>query len=617
MFNLDDLKNNPLNFAQTVDLALLKESIVFLNDHYRKGKPIVSDDIFDLLNETCKQRDSNHHIIQNDNNGSNRKIKLPVFMGSMDKLKPKSTRLHKFIMDDIDYILSDKLDGISLLVLVSGGNYKCYTRGDGKIGEDITYLLNEQILFKDGIIPDIDIIVRGELIIEKKNSHLFKSNIRNIVSGYSNRNNVDTEIQKYLRFIVYEVIGNDLLPTQQMEISNNYFNTVNHQLCNNFDNTYLENYFQNRKKYSSFDIDGIIITKNINYKHQKSGNPKHSVAFKMINDEQIKETVVTGVKWTPSKDGYLKPVVHYEPIVIGGCNYTKANGVNAQNIVKNKIGIGSQIKVIRAGDVIPNIFEVMTEGEVIMPDLKWTWNESGKDIVLDERTDEQDIQEIVYFFKVLKIKGVSDKLIRKIVSYGFDTLGKILQVKRNELLKMDGIQNKTADNIIENILNAVENSDICKIMTASNCFGRSIGEKKIQNVIDNIKDVIKKKYTDEELYNNCIKLNDFGDSSTRDFIVGLKKFKDFMKTHPYIQINYSKNVIEGNIFNNISICFTGIRNEELENHIRKNNGIIVNQINKANILIYKTKSNSQKFKEAIEKNIEIIQIEDFINKYCK
>ena len=617
MFNLDDLKNNPLNFAQTVDLALLKESVVFLNDHYRKGKALVSDDVYDLLVETLNKRDCNHQINQNDNNGSNRKVKLPIFMGSMDKLKPKSSRLHKFIMDDIDYILSDKLDGISLMVFVCDGNYKCYTRGDGHIGEDITYLLNENILFKDSKIPNIDIMVRGELIIEKKNSHLFKSNIRNIVSGYSNRNNVDTEIQKYLRFMVYEVIGNDLLPSQQMEIAHNYFNTVNHQLCNNFDNAYLENYFQNRKKYSDFDIDGIIITKNIQYKHQKSGNPKHSVAFKMINDEQIKETVVTDVKWTPSKDGYLKPVVHYEAIVIGGCNYTKANGVNAQNIVKNKIGIGSRIKVIRSGDVIPNIFEVMTPGNVIMPDLKWTWNESGKDIVLDEKTGEQGIQEIVYFFKTLKIKGVSDKLIRKMVSNGFDTLDKILRVKRNELLKMDGIQNKTADNIIENILNAIENSDICKVMTASNCVGRIIGEKKIQNFLDNIKDIIKKKYTDEELYNKCIRLNDFGDNSTRDFIVGLKKFKEFMKTHSYIHINYSKNIIEGNIFNNMSICFTGIRNEDLENHIRKNNGNIVNQVKKADILIYKTKSNSQKFKDAIEKNIEIIQIEDFINKYLK
>ena len=615
MFNLDDLRNNPMNFAQTVDIALLKESIDFLNKHYRNGKSIVSDDIYDLMLDTLKKRDSSYDIKIDDNNNTNKKTKLPLFMGSMDKLKPNSSRLHKFIMDDVDYIISDKLDGISLLLVVENGNYKCYTRGDGNIGEDITYLLNKSILFKNGVIPDIDIIVRGELIIEKKESINFKSNIRNVVSGYSNRNEVDKDIQKYLVFIVYEVIDNSLLPSEQMALGDNYFNLVNYKLCNNFDNDYLENYLQNRKKYSRFDIDGIIITKNIHYKHNKSGNPKHSVAFKMINDEQIKETIVTCVKWTPSKDGYIKPVIEYEPIVIGGCNYTKANGVNAQNIVKNKIGSGSRIQVIRSGDVIPNIFKVLSEGEVILPTYKYKWNSSGKDIVLDEKCGEQDIQEIIYFFKILKIKGISDRLIRKMVSYGYDTLYKILTIKRNELLKMDGIQNKTADNIIENIINGVENSEVCKIMTASNCFGRSIGEKKIRIVLDNIKDVIKKKYSDEELYKKCIELNDFGESSSNDFIIGIKKFRIFLKEHPFIVINYDNNILEGNIFNEYNICFTGVRNEELEKFIIKNNGKIINSVNKANILVYKTKSNSQKFKDAQTKNIEIIQIDDFIKKY--
>ena len=187
MFNLDDLRNNPMNFAETVDLALLRESIDFLNKHYRNGNGLVSDDIYDLLISTLKKRDSNYNETISDNNDVNKKVKLPIFMGSMDKLKPNSSRLHKFIMDDVDYIISDKLDGISLLMKLEGGKWSCYTRGDGNVGEDITYLLNKDIIFKNGVVPSVDIIVRGELIIEKKNSCHFKSNIRNIVSGYSNQ----------------------------------------------------------------------------------------------------------------------------------------------------------------------------------------------------------------------------------------------------------------------------------------------------------------------------------------------------------------------------------------------------------------------------------------------
>ena len=51
MFNLDDLKNNPLNFAQTVDLALLEEAVLYLNNHYETGNALVSDEIYDLLKD--------------------------------------------------------------------------------------------------------------------------------------------------------------------------------------------------------------------------------------------------------------------------------------------------------------------------------------------------------------------------------------------------------------------------------------------------------------------------------------------------------------------------------------------------------------------------------------
>ena len=77
---------------------------------------------------------------------------------------------------------------------------------------------------------------RERYLAQKKNSINFKSNIRNVVSGYSNRNEVDKNIQKYLVFIVYEVIDNRLLPSEQMALGNNYFNLVNYKLCNNFDN---------------------------------------------------------------------------------------------------------------------------------------------------------------------------------------------------------------------------------------------------------------------------------------------------------------------------------------------------------------------------------------------
>ena len=621
MFNLDDLRNNPLNFAQTVDIGLLEEALVYLNEKYEKGNAIVSDEIYDLLKDNLIERNRDSNVLKNVGcsiNSSN-KEKLQFYLGSMDKVKPNTKQLHKFIKDNVNYVLSDKLDGISLLVIINNGKYQCYTRGDGHHGQNITHLLNNTILFKDGKIPLNNMSIRGELIIEKKYKDKFKSNIRNIVSGYSGRKEVDKSTQKYIVFVAYELLNNvNMIMSEQFSELSNYFRTSFNICHTNFDNTYLEEYLKDRKQNSDYDIDGIIICKDIKYKAINSGNPKHAVAFKMIMNEQIKQTTIKYVEWNISKDGYLIPTVVFEPINICGCKYERANGVNAENIVKNSLGKGAIVLIIRCGDVIPNVYEVLEPGEVVMPKYKYKWNTTRKHIVLDEENDETSIKQIIYFFKILKIKGISDKIINKMVSCGHNTLDKILTIKRNDLLKLDGIQDKMADNIIENISHGIENSHISKIMTASNCFGRSIAEKKIVIVIDNIKDLFDKTYQNKELYDKLIRLHDFGDLSSKQFVDGLHLFKDFIKKHPYIMLNFNNNeIIEGDLFKNQNISFTGIRNVDLEYYIKKNSGAIIDNINKeCTLLICKDRNNkSNKIKLAKSLHIDILEINEFIEKY--
>ena len=107
-----------------------------------------------------------------------------------------------------------------------------------------------------------------------------------------------------------------------------------------------------------------------------------------------------------------------------------------------------------------------------------------------------------------------------------------------------------------------------------------------------------------------------GMGDANQFVKGFRLFKEFIKTHSFIKINIDNNkIVTGNIFDGCNICFTGVRDEEIELFIKKNNGII-STINKANILIYKTKDVGQKFKTAEEKEIHLVQIDDFKTKYC-
>jgi NAD-dependent DNA ligase len=116
------------------------------------------------------------------------------------------------------------------------------------------------------------------------------------------------------------------------------------------------------KKNYIYEIDGIIVSNNDIYE-RKIGNPNHSFAYKMILNDQIREAVVKDVIWTPSKDGYLKPRIEIETLMIGNVKITYLNGFNGSYIKNNKINVGSKLSIIRSGEVIPHILYINSFSE--------------------------------------------------------------------------------------------------------------------------------------------------------------------------------------------------------------------------------------------------------------
>ena len=179
------------NSINKEDLKILHNIKLYLDDiYYNTGEnSLFSDYQYDMLKEILSKRDPNYvvpigaKIRENEN-----RVKLPYWLGSMDKYKPTDEKeinkwVEKFPSDE--YIVEDKLDGVSCLLIIKNSKIKLYTRGDGIIGGDISYLSQ---YFKS--IPknlEEDIVVRGELIInkeifDKKWSKEF-ANARNMVSG--------------------------------------------------------------------------------------------------------------------------------------------------------------------------------------------------------------------------------------------------------------------------------------------------------------------------------------------------------------------------------------------------------------------------------------------------
>ena len=151
---------------------------------------------------------------------------------------------------------------------------------------------------------------------------------------------------------------------------------MKHKLVPDVTNEMLSDVLVDWRNTYKYLIDGIIIIDNHSYKRTKK-NPKHAFAFKMVLSDQKAEAKVVDVIWKPSKDGFIKPKIRIEPIHIGGTEITSATAYNADFILKNKIGIGAIVEIIRSGDVIPTIQKVISPApQAKMPPPPWHWNEN-------------------------------------------------------------------------------------------------------------------------------------------------------------------------------------------------------------------------------------------------
>jgi DNA ligase (NAD+) len=612
------------------------------NAYYNLGTPTLTDFEYDEIKDYLKTIDKKNSYFKNigaDVIGDN-KVKLPFFLGSQDKIKDDDKTLQKWLKKynkPTSYIISEKLDGISCLITNDNNTIHIYTRGNGIYGQDITHLKKYIKGLPD--FHDKKYAVRGELIISKSNWLTIAdkgSNARNVVAGVINSKTVDKLIASLIDFIVYDVLN----PRTNIQTALNYaknmkFNTVSYIISTELNIPFLYNKFREWKEQSLYEIDGLVITHNDIYKLKTGENPKYSFAFKSLQMQQQIEVIVNDIEWNVSKDKYLKPIIKFNEIKLNGVKIKQATGFNADYIVSNIIGIGSKLIIIRSGDVIPYIKEIISiasNGKPLLPTIPFIWK--GKDIMIEGniKNREQDIKIFTNFMKTLNIKGIGEGIITKLYDNSFDTLYKIINITKNELISIDGFKDKSATNLIES-LKSIRTAKCIDLMHASNIMGRGLGEKKLQLVIDTYpficSDQIKAlKLTIEDLK----KINGLGDISAALIISNLKLFFDFYNTlsidtkdtKDIKDIKDTKDIKDiKDIKDTINLndkykdkiyVFTGIRDKNLENIIILNGGKIADNItNKTTALIVKNITDATvKVKKAKLLNIPIIIYDDFI-----
>uniref|UniRef100_A0A6C0LRN3 DNA ligase (NAD(+)) n=1 Tax=viral metagenome TaxID=1070528 RepID=A0A6C0LRN3_9ZZZZ len=628
---------NKINKISTIweilpDLTVKQlEAIIKLasDSYYNSHLSLLSDSNYDILVDRLKELKPNAKVLNVGAPIRGKKIKLPYWMGSMDKMKSDNSLIEKWInIYKGPYLISDKLDGISCLLIIKNGQIFLYTRGDGKYGQNISHLLNFCNISINYLINEkINTVIRGELIMTKENFKKYEkimANARNMVAGIVNskEKSLNKRHAKDVDFVAYEIIDPILAPFNQMKQLNKWrLNVVQHDLYESIVLEILHSILEKRKKKSIYEIDGIIITDNNRHVRNTTGNPSYSFAFKgMTPTADVK---VIEVLWKPQKDGHIIPRIHFEKVHLSQVDLEYTTGFNANFIEKNFIGPGAIITIIRSGDVIPYITRIKKPSKISgFPNVSYIWDKNHVNIILKNVNKNKNviIIRLVKFMRDIGVENMSEGIITKLVNNGFNTVPKLMKITISDMIKIDGFGLKLAKKLYNNIQKRMSDLNVLVLMVASNCFGRGFAEAKIKKILDTYPNIVNEyKVLDKAKWREkLMSLYGFDKITTDKFLISLPIFIEFYKIVEKIT-PIKKYIIQisSKKFENQIIVFTGFRNINWKEFIENGGGKVTTNVSKnTTLLIYNDDDeSSSKFLMAKKLGIKVIKKSDFAKKF--
>lgn len=346
---------------------------------------------------------------------------------SEEEVRDWMTRNEKLIPGGkIGKLFTDiKMDGLACSLRYKDGLFvQAVTRGDGLVGEDVTNNVRtiENIPMKITEIGDVE--VRGEIILFKKDFEAIQekqrkmgekefANPRNLAAGSIRQLDPKIAASRPLKFMAYDLVKPDL-PTHKEayeKLRELKFRTSNEDLVWDANDKNLFKYIQKLDEYRKglpFNTDGMVIKINDRKIYDSLGivgkTPRAAIAFKFPAEEST--TKVRDIVITLGRTGAATPVAIFDPVNVAGSTVRHATLHNADEIARLDIRVGDTVIIYKAGDIIPQVKEVLT---TLRPDDTKPFNyEEALKEQYPELTFERPFGEVVY-----RVKGETPDLILK------------------------------------------------------------------------------------------------------------------------------------------------------------------------------------------------------------
>ena len=298
---------------------------------------------------------------------------------SFDELKDWETRNFKIRPARSDYFAELKIDGLAVSLIYENGIFvRGATRGDGRVGEDVTNNLKtiESIPLK--LSKPISCEIRGEayLPIEvfkklnikyQKEGEALLANPRNAAAGSIRQLDSKITTERKLSFIAWDLLGTEAETHGGIHqlLSELGFKTVTqNRACKNLDEVEVfKNEIGKEREELPFQIDGIVVQVNDNDIKNHLGvvgkAPRGMIAYKFAPEEAT--TIVEDIQVNVGRTGVLTPVAFLKPVLVAGSTVSRATLHNEDEIRKKDIRIGDTVIIHKAGDVIPEVERVLKE----------------------------------------------------------------------------------------------------------------------------------------------------------------------------------------------------------------------------------------------------------------
>lgn len=625
--------------------------------YYQEDREIMSNQEYDSLYDQLEQLEketgtvlTNSPTVRVGYEAVNElpKEEHPSPMLSLDKTKDREV-LRGFIGNH-KCLLSWKLDGLTIVLTYENGELvKAVTRGNGIVGEVIT---NNARVFKN--IPlripyKGQLVLRGEAIItysefERINETIGDAdakykNPRNLCSGSVRQLNNEITAKRNVRFYAFALVSardvdfSNSREQQFIWLKKQGFEVVEYKVVTSESLDEAMDYFSKTIVNNDFPSDGLVVTyDDIAYGESLGSTakfPRNSFAFKWA--DEMRETRLVDMEWSPSRTGLINPVAIFEPVELEGTTVSRASVHNISIVKELQLGIGDTIKVYKANMIIPQIAENLTRsGNLVIPDKCPV---CGREARIRKENDVETLycmnpdcvaKKIKSFSlftsrDAMNIDGLSEATLEKFIAMGFiHNFGDIFEIGRykDQIVEMEGFGQKSFDNLMVSLEKAKETT-LAKVIYSLGITGIGLANAKvICKYFDD--DIEKIRYADEEEISSIEGIGPVIAGSLADYFKSAENNQKLDHLLSHLHLVHEETSAE-QVFAGKTFVITGSvehfsNRSEAKEFIEARGGKVTGSVTKkTDYLINNDKTSaSSKNKKAQELGIPILSEEDFL-----